>query len=64
MFESLKGVLINMVTSFMISAKLFVLGHLKIKVCRDKGHDVIISVNDVTSPMISRDLKYIVHVVM
>ena len=40
-FDSLKVVLINMVASLMMSAKLTVLGFLKIKMFQTKGYDVI-----------------------
>ena len=40
------------------------LGFLEIKVFWDKGFDVIICVNDVTSHILSRDLNYIIDVVM
>ena len=37
---------------------------IKIKVFRRKGYDVIISVHDVNSKMLSRDSNYNVNVVM
>ena len=40
-FDSLKVVLINMVASLMMSAKLTLLGFLKIKMFQTKGYDVI-----------------------
>ena len=40
-FDSLKVVSINMVASLMMSAKLTVLGFLKIKMFQTKGYDVI-----------------------
>ena len=40
-FDSLKVVLINMVASLMMSAKLTVLGFLKIKMFQTKGYGVI-----------------------
>ena len=39
-------------------------GLLKRKVFCNKGHDVIISVHEVTNKILSRDLNYIVGVVM
>ena len=53
-----------MVTILMMSAKLATLGLLKIIVFWNKGYDVIISVHDVTSKILSRDSNYIVDVVM
>ena len=53
-----------MAVILMMSAKLDILGLLKIKVFRNKGYDVIISVSDVTSKTLSRDSNYIVDVVM
>ena len=44
-------------------AKLATLGLLKIKVFPNKGYDIIISVYDVTSQILSRDSNYIVDVV-
>ena len=48
----------------MMSAKLATLNLLKIKIFRNKGYDVINSVYDVTNKILSRDLNYIVDVVM
>ena len=53
-----------MVEFLMMSAKLATLGLLKVKVFWNKGYDVIISVCDVTKKFLSRDLNYIVDVVM
>ena len=39
-------------------------GLRKIKVFREKGYDVIISVNDVTNKTLLRDSNHIVDVVM
>ena len=47
-----------------MSAKMATPELLKIKVFWNKGHDVIISVHDVTSKILSRDSNYIVDVVM
>ena len=63
--KRLKVVLINMVASLMMSAKLAVIGLLKIKVFQTKGYDVIISVYDVARlKLLLRDLNYIADVVM
>ena len=48
----------------MMSAKLATLGLLKIKVFWNKGYDVITFVCDVTNKILSRDLNYIVDVLM
>ena len=48
----------------MMSAKMATLGLLKIKVFRNKGYDVITSVYDVVNKNLSRDLNFIVDVVM
>ena len=48
----------------MMSAKLAILGLLKIKVFRSEGYDLIIYVHDVTSKIFSRDSNYVVDVVM
>ena len=65
LFESLKVVLIVMVTILMISGKLATLGPLKIKkIFWNKGYDVIISVNNATNKILSLDSNYIVNVVM
>ena len=47
-----------------MSAKIATSGLRKIKVFWKKGYDVIISVNDVTNKILSRDSNYIVDVVM
>ena len=44
-----------MVTILMMSAKIATPGLLKVKVFRNKGYDVIISVHDVTNKILSRD---------
>ena len=56
-FESLKILLIKMVTVFMMSAKMATLGFLE-------GYDIIISVYDVINKKLSRDSNYIVNVVI
>ena len=48
----------------MMSAKLATPGLLKITVFWNKGYDVIISVDDVTNKILSRDSNYIIDVVM
>ena len=53
-----------MVKLLMMPAKMATPELLKIKVFWNKGHDVIISVHDVTSKILSRDSNYIVDVVM
>ena len=60
-FESLKIVLIKMVTILMMSAKLAAVALLKLRVCWNEGYDVIISVNDVTNKVLSCDSNYIVE---
>ena len=52
-FDSLKVVLIIMVTFVMMSAKMTTLGLLEIKLFLNKGYDVIISVRDVTNKILS-----------
>ena len=54
----------DMVTILMMSLKMATLGLLKIKVFWNKDYDVIISVYDVTSKILSNDSNYIVNVVM
>ena len=53
-----------MVTILMMSAKLAILGFLKIKVFWSKGYEVLIFAHDVTSKILSRDSNYILDVVM
>ena len=48
----------------MMSAKMAALGLLKITGFWNKGYDVIISVDDVTNKMLSRDSSYIIDVFM
>ena len=62
--ESLKICLINLVIVLMMSAKMATPGLLKITVFWNKGYDVIISVDDVTNKILSRDSNYIVDVFM
>ena len=47
--ESLKIVLIKMVTILRMSAKMTTLGLLKMKVFSDRGYDIIISIRDAVS---------------
>ena len=53
-----------MLTNLIMSAKLAILGLLKVKLFLKKIYEVIISVHDVTNKMLSGDLNYIVDVVM
>ena len=53
-----------MVTILMMSAKLVTPGFLKTKIFQNKDYDVIILHHDVTNKILSRDLKYIVNVVI
>ena len=48
----------------MMSAKMATPGLLKLMVFWNKGYDVIISVNDVTDKILSRDSNYFVDVFM
>ena len=48
----------------MMSAEMATPGLLKLMVFWNKGYDVIISVNDVTNKILSRDSNYIVDVFM
>ena len=63
-FESLKVFLITVAAILMMSAKLATLGYLKTKVFWNKGYDIMIFVNYVTSKMLFLKSNYIVHVVM
>ena len=60
----LKIVLINMITIWMMSARLAILGLLKTRICWNNGYDIIISVYDVTKKVFSRSSKYIADLVM
>ena len=53
-----------MVTVWMMPAKMATLALLKIKVFRNKGYDVIISIYDVINKILLRDSNFIVDVVM
>ena len=62
--ESLRMVLINMVTILMMSAKMGIPDLFKEKVFLKKVYDVIIFVHDVTNKILSPDSNYIIDVVM
>ena len=62
--ESSKIILVNMVEFLIMSAKLAVLGLLKIKVCWNKNYDIITLVCDVTNKVLPHDSNYIVDLVM
>ena len=62
--ESLRMVLINMVTILMMSAKMGIPDLFKEKVFLKKVYDVIIFVHDVTNKILSPDSNYNVNVVM
>ena len=53
-----------MVTILMTSAKIATLGLLKIKVFWNKVYDVTVPVYDVTNEILSRDINYLVDVVV
>ena len=53
-----------MVTILMMSAKLATPGRLKTQIFRYEGYNDIILEYDVTNKVLSRDLNYIVDVVM
>ena len=61
-YESWKIRLINLVIILMISAKIATPGLLKITVFWNKGYGVIISVDDVTKKILSRDYYSCVYV--
>ena len=48
----------------MMPAKLATLGHLKIKVFRNKDCDTMVSVHDVTKKILSLDSNFIIDVVI
>ena len=48
----------------MMSAKIATPGLLKVKVFWNNGYDIIISVHDVIKNFLSRDLNYVVDVIM
>ena len=51
-----------MITILMMSAKMAILGLLKLKVLWGKGYDVVASVHYVTKKILSYDLNYILSV--
>ena len=53
-----------MVTVLMMSTKMATPSLLKIKLFRNRGYDIIISVHEVTNKILSRDSNYIIEVVM
>ena len=53
-----------MVAILMMSAKMAILGPLKIRIFWKRCYDVIISVHDVPSKFLSRDSNHIMHVVL
>ena len=53
-----------MVAILMMSAILANLGLLKIKIFWNKDYDVVISVHDFTSKIVSRDSNYVVDMAM
>ena len=63
-FESSKITLINLVTILMMSAKMAMLGLLKIKLLSNNGYDVIIPAHEVINKILSRDSNYVVDVGM
>ena len=64
LLQSSKAALINMIAILMMWAKLTALGLLKVKLFWNKGYEVIISVHDVISKILSRVSNYVVDVVM
>ena len=64
LFKSLKVVLINKVAILIMSAKLAILGPLRIKVFWNKVYDVLSFFHDVTNKILLRDSNYIVIGVM
>ena len=53
-----------MLKTLMMSAKMASLGFHKTKVFSNQGHDIIISLYDVTNKVLSRDSSCILDVVM
>ena len=62
--DSLKNVLVNLVTILMLSAKIVTLTLLKIKLFSNNSYGVINSGHDVTNKTLSCDSNYIVGVFM
>ena len=63
-FESLKIAFIKIVVNLMIPAKIATLGLLKIKILGNTGNDIIIFVYDIANKILSRNLNYIVDMVI
>ena len=63
-FESLKIVLINMVTILMILPNIATLGLLELKIFWNNGYDILTSVHDVTNKIFLGESNYIVAVIM
>ena len=62
--ESLRVVLIHMVTILIISANMDTSGLLKSKIFWKNGYDVIVSAHDVTSPILSSDSEHNINMTM
>ena len=56
--------MINIIALLMISARLAIPHLLKVKVFLNKGYDVMMSVREVTTKILSRESNCIVDVVM
>ena len=54
----------KIITIFMMSAKVASARLLKLKIFWNKGYDVIVSVDGVTSRILSSDSNYMVDVIM
>ena len=63
-FESLKIIVINMVTNLMMSPKMATLCFLRIRIFWNNVYYVIISIYDFTSKILSRDSNHTVDVVL
>ena len=62
--ESLRVVLIKMVSILLMSAKMAMWGLLRSKILWKKGYGIIISGHDAIIPILSRDSNFNVNVVM
>ena len=62
--ESFKIILINLVIILIMSAKITTPGLLKITGFWNKGYDIIISIDDITNKILSRDSNYFADVFM
>ena len=60
----LKKIQNNKVTVLMMSAKILMLGLLKIKLFWNNGYDIVISVHDITNKILSHNSNYLANVVM